>query len=94
VAWVYDDSSIMADLASGNWDDFEMPLNTEDDNPWGLAVPLEERDALFGRFMSGMTYWWHSSGRLVELEKKWGIQSTQYVMDMHEKFTPNRAHLK
>ena len=24
VAWVYDDSSIGSDLASGNWDDFEM----------------------------------------------------------------------
>ena len=24
VAWVYDDSSIMSDLSSGNWDDFEI----------------------------------------------------------------------
>ena len=26
IAWVYDDSSIMSDLSSGNWNDFEMPL--------------------------------------------------------------------
>ena len=65
-----------------------------DYKPWGLAVPLEERDSLFGRFMPGMTYWWHASGRLVELEKKWGIQPTQYAKDMHERFIPNRAHLK
>ncbi|MEE8505601.1 MAG: transporter substrate-binding domain-containing protein, partial [Kiloniellales bacterium] len=26
VAWVYDDSSIMADLASGQYDDYEMPM--------------------------------------------------------------------
>jgi polar amino acid transport system substrate-binding protein len=38
VGWVYDDSSIGSDLASGEWDGFEMPLNSEDDNPWGLAV--------------------------------------------------------
>ena len=94
VAWVYDDSSIMADLASGDWDEYEMPLATEDDNPWGLAVPLEERDSLFGRFMAGMSYDWHASGRLIELEKKWGIQPTAYVQAMHEKFKPNRAHLK
>jgi polar amino acid transport system substrate-binding protein len=86
VAWVYDDSSIMADLASGDWNDYEMPLNTEDDTPWGLAVPLEERESLFGRFMSGMIYEWHRSGRLIELEKKWGIQPTQYLMDMNAKF--------
>jgi len=33
VAWVYDDSSIMSDLLSGNWDGFEMPLPSEDENP-------------------------------------------------------------
>jgi len=31
IAWVYDDSSIMSDLSSGNWDAFEMPLASEDD---------------------------------------------------------------
>ncbi len=94
IAWVYDDSSIMADLASGQWDDYEMPLATEDDNPWGIAVPIEERDGVWGRFMAGMIYHWHASGRLIELEKKWGIQSTAYVEKMREKFLPNRAHLK
>jgi len=88
IAWVYDDSSIMADLASGEWDGYEMPLPTEDDTPWGLAVPLEERDTLFGRFMAGMTYEWHASGRLIELEKKWGIQPTAYLQQMHERFKP------
>ena len=81
IAWVYDDSSIMSDLSSGNWNDFEMPLSSEDDNPWGLAVPLAEKDCVFGHFMSGLTYNWHSSGKLIELEKKWGIQATQYLMD-------------
>ena len=86
LAWVYDDSSIMADLASGQWDDFEMPMNTEDDNPWALAVPLEEIDGIWGRFMSGMIVNWHESGQLVEWEKKWGIQSTKYLADQKERF--------
>ena len=83
IAWVYDDSSIMSDLSSGNWNDFEMPLSSEDDNPWGLAVPLAEKDCVFGNFMSGLTYNWHQSGKLIELEKKWGIQPTQYLMDQN-----------
>jgi len=53
VAWVYDDSSIGSDLSSGEFDDFEMPLASEDDNPWALAVPLAEKDCVFGHFMSG-----------------------------------------
>ena len=86
IAWVYDDSSIMSDLSSGNYDNFEMPLASEDDNPWGLAVPLAEKDCIFGNFMSGLTYNLHQSGRLIELEKKWGIQPTQYLQAQHERF--------
>jgi len=87
VAWVYDDSSIGSDLASGNWDDFEMPLASEDDNPWGLAVPKAEENCVFGNFMSGMQYNWHRSGRLIELEKKWGIKPTAYLKKEHERFS-------
>ncbi len=75
IGFVYDDSSIMADLVSGDWEGFEMPMPTEDDNPWGLAVPLAEKDCIFGQFMSGMTYNWHQSGKLIELEKKWGAHA-------------------
>lgn len=80
IGFVYDDSSIMADLLSGNWDDYEMPMPTEDDNPWGLAVPLAEQKCIFGQFMSGMTYNWHRDGTLIELEKKWGIQPTSFLV--------------
>ena len=84
VAWVYDDSSIGSDLSSGNFDQFEMPLNSEDDNPWGLAVPLKEKDCIFGNFMSGLTFNMHQSGKLIELEKKWGIKPTAYLAKQKE----------
>ncbi|NKB60677.1 MAG: transporter substrate-binding domain-containing protein [Gammaproteobacteria bacterium] len=86
LAWVYDDSSIMSDLASGEYDEFEMPLNSEDDNPWGLAVPIAEKDCVFGNFMSGLTFNMHQSGKLIEMEKKWGIQATQYLENQTERF--------
>jgi len=86
IAWVYDDSSIMSDLSSGNYDNYEMPLMSEDDNPWGLAVPLAEKDCIFGNFMSGLTFNMHQSGKLIELEKKWGIQATQYLQDQNKRF--------
>ncbi len=86
VAWVYDDSSIGSDLASGNFDEFEMPLMSEDDNPWGLAVPLAEVNCIFGRFMSGMIYSWHQSGKLIEWESKWGIKPTVYLAKRNEQY--------
>ena len=86
VAWVYDDSSIGSDLASGEFDQFEMPLASEDDNPWGLAVPIAERDCVFGNFMSGLIFNIHQTGQLIELEKKWGIQPTKYLVDQKAKY--------
>ncbi len=86
IAWVYDDSSIMSDLSSGNWNDFEMPLASEDDNPWGLAVPIAEKDCVFGQMMSGLSYNWLQSGRLIELEKKWGIQPTAFLAAQRDRF--------
>ena len=94
VGWVYDDSSIGSDLASGQWDGYEMPLNSEDDNPWGLAVPVDEMDNIWGNFMAGMQYRWLTSGRLIELEKKWGIKATSFLQMQAEKLTPARKHLK
>ena len=84
IAFVYDDTSHGSDLASGNWDEFEMPLMTEDDSPWGLAVPLAERDCIFGNFMSGLQYNWHVNGTLAELEEKWGIQPSPYLARQQE----------
>ncbi len=94
IAWVYDDSSIGSDLASGEWGDFEMPLASEDNNPWGLAVPVEEMGGIWGTFMAGMSYRWHVSGRLIELEEKWGIQPTPFLKMQQEKLMPDRAHLQ
>ena len=85
IAWVYDDSSIGSDLSSGEYDTFEMPLNSEDDNPWALAVPSKERNCVFGRFMSGMQYQWHQDGSLIALEEKWGIKPTKYLADYNER---------
>jgi len=85
VAWVYDDSSIGSDLSSGNWDEYEMPLASEDDNPWGLGVPLAEASCVFGNFMSGMQYNWHREGTLIALEKKWGIKPTAFLQMQNER---------
>jgi polar amino acid transport system substrate-binding protein len=87
IAWVYDDSSIMSDLSSGNWKDYEMPLKSEDDNPWALAVPKAEQHCIFGNFMSGLIFNWHQDGTLIALEKKWHIQPTAYLKKMHKQYS-------
>lgn len=93
VAWVYDDTSISADLASGDWDGYEMPVDTVFSNPWGLAVPIEERDGIWGAFMSGMAYGWHKDGILLELENKWGVKPSPWLADMNKGLAYDRSYL-
>ncbi len=94
VGFVYDDSSIVKELASGDWDAYEMPLASEDDTPWGLAVPKDELDGIWGHFMAGMIYKWHASGQLVAWEKKWGIKPTTFLAAQQKKFSYGHGHLK
>jgi polar amino acid transport system substrate-binding protein len=84
VGWVYDDTAFAERLADPKWAGFEMKLETILEEPWGLAVKLEERDGAWGKFMAQMLEDWHRSGRLIELEKKWNIQPSAYLQKMHE----------
>jgi polar amino acid transport system substrate-binding protein len=85
LGFVYDDSALIAQLQdTDQWGDYEMALPTIDDAPWGLAVPLGEDQ--FAAFMSDMIVDWHKSGRILELEEKYGVANTPFAQAMHEKY--------
>ncbi|WP_299615036.1 transporter substrate-binding domain-containing protein [uncultured Tateyamaria sp.] len=83
-AFVYDDSAIVAKTNDPEWADYEMPLQTIDDAPWGLAVALGEEN--FAQMMSDMIIDWHKTGRILELETKWGVTNTPFAKAMNEKY--------
>jgi polar amino acid transport system substrate-binding protein len=85
IAWLYDDVSILADLASPEWEDYEMPVQVLYNNPWAAAVPLDELNKGWGAFMRGMTYGWHAEGKLIELEKKWGAKPSDWFVQQQNK---------
>ncbi|KRS10836.1 ABC transporter substrate-binding protein [Roseovarius atlanticus] len=94
VAWVYDDTSIAADLASGEWEGYEMPVDTVFSNPWGAAVPLEEKDGIWGAFLAGMAYNWHKEGTLIALEEKWGVKPSPWLAEMNESLQYDDSYLE
>ena len=83
-AFVYDDSAIVAKTKDPVYSDYEMPLPTIDDAPWGLAVQLGQDG--FKAMMSEMIIGWHKSGRILELETKWGVSNTPFAQNMHAKY--------
>ena len=85
IAFVYDDSFIAAKLQDSQWSDtYEMSLPTIDDAPWGLAVGLGEEK--FHTMMNDMIVGWHKSGRILELEKTYGLTNTPFAINMHNKY--------
>lgn len=84
IAFAYDDTAILAQLLEPEWKDYEMPLKTILEEPWGLAVKLGEEG--FYKFMSQTVADWHRQGTVVALEKKWGIQNTPFALKMHAEY--------
>lgn len=84
VAFVYDDSFIVSRLAEADWQGWSMPLPTIDDAPWGLAV--RKGEPALAALISGLAVQWHLSGRIIELEKKYGLEPTPFAQKMHELF--------
>ena len=78
------DTLILATLLEPEWKDYEMPLKSILEDPWGLAVKLGEEK--FYKFMSDMIVDWHRTGRIVELEKKYGMGNTSFAVKMTEKY--------
>lgn len=87
IAFLFDDTLIVSTLSAGDpqWANYEMPLQSEDPQKWAIGVRLEDLNGSFGKLLQDMSKDWHKSGHLVTLEKKWGIKSSPYLLETHEK---------
>jgi polar amino acid transport system substrate-binding protein len=87
VAFLFDDTLFMSTLASGDpkWANYEMPLKSEDPQPWAIGIRLEDMDGPFGKMMKDVSTEWHRKGTLIELEKKWGMKPSPFLQETHQK---------
>ena len=53
-----------------------MPLSTQDDTPWAMAVRLDDLHKPWGEFISGVVYDWHRSGELLRVEHANGVAAS------------------
>jgi polar amino acid transport system substrate-binding protein len=87
VAFLFDNTLIESTLAGGDpkWNGYEMPLPTEDPQLWAMGIRLADMNAPYGEFLKKLSADWHKSGKLLELEKKWGIKENPYLKEMNQK---------
>ncbi|MBI3506621.1 MAG: transporter substrate-binding domain-containing protein [Proteobacteria bacterium] len=87
IAFLFDDTLIVSTLSAGDpkWANYEMPLVSEDPQLWAIGVRLGDLDAPFGKLLKEMSIAWHKSGRLLELERKWGIKQSPYLIEQNRK---------
>jgi polar amino acid transport system substrate-binding protein len=83
-AVLYDDTNIVAMLQEPKWSRaFEMPLPTVHVAPWSVAVHTTEAGGRLERLVSQAIADWHRTGRVMELERKWGIPVSGFTQRMN-----------
>jgi polar amino acid transport system substrate-binding protein len=87
IAFLFDDTLFQSTLSAGDpqWANYEMPLKSEDPQLWAIGIRLEDMNGPFGQLMRDLSVEWHKSGKLLELERKWGIKASPYLQETHEK---------
>lgn len=71
-------------LDTATWGDFEIKLPVQDREPWGVAT--QHGDDEFAAFLSETVIAWHRDSTIIKLEKKWELQPTEFLKEMHEKY--------
>jgi polar amino acid transport system substrate-binding protein len=87
VAFLFDNTLIESTLAGGDpkWAGYEMPLPSEDPQLWAMGIRQADMNAPFGEFLKKLSVEWHKTGKLLELEKKWGIKENPFLIEMNQK---------
>jgi polar amino acid transport system substrate-binding protein len=85
IGYVYDQSMLQGKLLDDDWKaDYALPLKGIMDAPWIMAVALGNTS--LQTMLESTTKDWMKTGFIVDNEKKWGIEPTEYSKAMHEKY--------
>ncbi|MGH7156399.1 MAG: transporter substrate-binding domain-containing protein [Acetobacteraceae bacterium] len=85
IGFLYDDTAIEGDLLDPAWADYDMPLESQDAIPWGLAVRKGEPE--WAAYMSNVITDWAKNGMIQQLEDKYHIKHSKYAEEMHQKYS-------
>ena len=82
--YLYDQTFVVGKLGDPDWKDYGMPLPGILEAPWAIGVKMGEDR--FKKVMEDISVDWMKTGRIVELEKTWGVPPTEYAVRLHEQY--------
>ena len=83
VGTVFDTTFFAGIMGDAKWADYAMVLPAIDPEPWGLGVRKD--DPKFQAWISDVSKEWHKTGFVLELEKKWGIPQSPFLVEQQAK---------
>jgi polar amino acid transport system substrate-binding protein len=83
VGVVFDTTFFAGIMGDPKWSEYGMVLPSIDPEPWGLGVRKE--DTKFAAYMSDVIKDWHRTGFILDLEKKWGIPQSAFLVEQQAK---------
>ena len=84
VGIVFDSTFFAGVTSEPKWADYAIMLPLIDPEPWGMG--LRKEDTKFAAFISDTLKEWHKTGFIIDLEKKWGISPSPYLVEQNVKF--------
>ena len=83
VGVVFDTTFFAGIMGDAKWADYAMVLPAIDPEPWGVGVRKD--DPKFAAYMSDVIKDWHKTGFILNLEKKWGIPQSPFLVEQQAK---------
>jgi polar amino acid transport system substrate-binding protein len=83
VGFLYDDTAIEGQLLKPEWSSYDMPLPSQDSEPWGISVK-KGNDDLAAKVHDAIVDW-NKTGFIMQLETKYGIKHhSPFVVKAHD----------
>jgi polar amino acid transport system substrate-binding protein len=82
VGFLFDDVAIEGHMLEPEWNDYDMPLKSQEVQPWGVAVRKDQPE--WAAYMSTMVNKWEKDGTIVNLETKYHFTHSRFAEDAHD----------
>jgi polar amino acid transport system substrate-binding protein len=83
VALLFDDTRIEGTLLDPEWNNYDMPLESQEVQPWAIAVRKDQ--PIWAAYLSSMIKTWEKDGTILDLETRYHIKHSKFAEDAHQK---------